>query len=169
MPHSSTAPVEADALRPLAQAISHAHFPAALKLLLLALLAAFSMATATGRALRRPGKDWYLSSHAETNANPESAQDPYALRAIRRLRAWIGWILRCDRAEGMALSGQRAGVPCPTGIARAPPWRSRALHPPESAAKTPHPAAPTHAQVLPRAKVQKVFWFFFSKKNRLLP
>jgi hypothetical protein len=145
MPHPSAAPVEADALRPLAQAITHAHFPAALKLLLLALLAAFSMATGAGRALRRPGRDWYLSSHADSAANPDSAQDPHILRAIRRLRAWLGWILRCDRAEGMALSGQRAQAPCPTRTARAPPWRVTTQIHPESATKTPPLAAPTHA------------------------
>ena len=58
MPHHPTAPDEADALRPLAQAIAHARIPPALKLLLLALLAAFARAEGAGRALRRPRKDW---------------------------------------------------------------------------------------------------------------
>ena len=141
MPHPAAAPVEADALRPLAQAITHAQIPAALKLLLLALLAAFSLAQATGRTLRRPRKDWYFSPEIDTD-DLESAWD---LRRLRRHRAWIGWILRCDRAEGMALSGRRAVPPCPAQAARAPPRPARARFHPESVAGTPCPTATTHA------------------------
>ncbi len=146
MPHQPAAPVEADALRHLAQATTHARIPAALKLLLLALLAAFSLADRAGRTLRRPRKDWYPSPAFEADENSQSVWDARALRQIRRIRAWIGWILRCDRAEGMALSGQRALAPCPTRAARAPPWPARAHNHPKSVAKTPHQAAKTHAQ-----------------------
>ncbi len=121
MPHQAAAPIEADALRPLAQANTHARIPAALKLLLLALLAAFSVADLAGRRLRRPRQDWYPSAECETDEDSESVWDARALRRIRRIRAWIGWILRCDRHGGMALSGQRALAPCPTRAARAPP------------------------------------------------
>ncbi len=145
MPNSAAAPVEADALRPLARAITHARIPAAMKLLLLALLAALSAAQATRRTLRRPRKDWYPSPELDAAEHPESLWDDRALRKIRRQRAWLGWILRCDRAEGMALSGQRAPVPCPAHIARAPPpWPHAQFHP-ESVAKTLRPAAMTHA------------------------
>ncbi len=121
MPYQAAAPVEAAALRPLAQAITHARIPAALRLLLLALLAAFSVADRAGRTLRRPRQDWYPSPAFEADEDPESVWDARALRRIRRIRAWIGWILRCDRAKGMALSGQRALAPCPIRAARAPP------------------------------------------------
>ena len=145
MPNPSNAPVEADALRPLAQPIMHAHFPAALKLLLLAMLAAFSVAGITGRALRRPRKDWLLSITTDTSEDPDADWDPHVLRRLFRLRARLGWLMRCDRAEGMALSGQRALAPCPTRVARAPPQRKRARNNPESVAETPRPAAMTHA------------------------
>ena len=142
MPHQAAAPVEADALRPLARAITHAQVPAALKLLLLALLAAFSLANPARRA-RRP---WHPSPDSETTADLDSALQSRALHAILRLRAWIGWLMCRARARGMSLSGQRALAPCPSQVARAPPWRARARHHHESVAKTPHPAATTHAQ-----------------------
>jgi hypothetical protein len=144
MLHPSNAPSEADAPRPWARAILHAHLPVALKLLLLALLAAFSATGVPGRALRRPHKDWLLSITTDTSEDPDSDWDPYVLRRLFRLRARLGWLMRCDRAEGMALSGQRAPAPCPTCAARAPPQRKRARNHPESVAETPRPAAMTH-------------------------
>jgi hypothetical protein len=121
MPHPAAAPVEADSLRLLARAITHARIPAALKLLLLALLAAFSVAGVTRRALRRPRKDWYPSPELDAAEHLDSPWSTRALRKIRRQRAWIGYILRCAPAEGMSLSGQRAPVPRPPLTARAPP------------------------------------------------
>ena len=120
MPHQATAPAEAeaDALRPLAQAITHAQIPAALKLLLLALLKALS---GRGTARRVQG-DWYYPSHQQdTSEDSDSYWHPRALRAVRRHRAWIGWILRCLPGLGMALSGDRALPRSPTRTARAPP------------------------------------------------
>ena len=87
MPHQPAAPVEADALRPLAQSISHARIPATLKLLLLALLAALSVATYARHPLRRPHMDWLLSITTDTTEDPDSAWDPYVLRRFRRPRA----------------------------------------------------------------------------------
>ena len=147
MPHQPAAPSEADALRPLAQAIAHARIPAALKLLLLALLGAVSLAEYAARPLRRPRKDWYPSPQAETADHPDSVLDSRAPRAYRRLRAWIGWILRCLPGLGMALSGKRALPPRPSRAARAPPRAACGPIHPESVAKTPRPAATTHAQI----------------------
>ncbi len=121
MPHQAAAPSEADAPRPWARAILHAQIPAALKLLLLALLAAFSAAGATRRAVRRPHKDWLLSITTDPTEDQDSDWDPYVLRRVFRLRARLGWLMRCDRAEGMALSGHRAPVLRPAQAARAPP------------------------------------------------
>ena len=118
MPLHPAAPAEADSLRPLARAITHARIPAARKFLLLALLAALSGASFTHRRLR---KDWYHSPELDAAEHPDSLWDDRALRKIRRQRAWIGYILRCAPAEGMSLSGQRAPVPCPPVTARAPP------------------------------------------------
>ncbi len=145
MPLHPAAPVQADALRPLARAITHAQIPAALKLLLLALLAALSVAEVTRRTLRRPRKDWYPSPELDAAEHPDSLWDDRALRKIRRQRAWIGWILRCHPAEGLSLSGHRAPAPCPAQAARAPPWQTYARNQHESVAKTPRPAAMTHA------------------------
>lgn len=121
MAHIAAAPAEADALRPWAQAIVHAQIPAAMKLLLLALLGALSASGHPGDPQPRPFQGWYPSPQAETDADPDSVLDPRTLRRMRRLDAWYGWILRCDRAEGMALSGRRALTPCPIRTARAPP------------------------------------------------
>ncbi len=120
MPHPFIAPAEADAPRQMARAIARAHLPAALKLLLLALLAALA-----GRAGRRARAHWHPSPH-EAEPGPDSAREslalhPHALRAVRRIRARIGWVLRGRPARGMALSGARAHAPCPTRSARAPP------------------------------------------------
>jgi hypothetical protein len=117
MPHQPAAPSEADAPRPWARAILHAQIPAPLKLLLLALLAAFSKANPT----RRPRKDWYHSPELDAAEHPDSVWDDRALRKIRRQRAWIGWILRCAPHEGMPLSGRPAPKLCPAQSARAPP------------------------------------------------
>ena len=121
MPHQPAAPSEADAPRPWARAILHARIPAVLKLLLLALLAAFPRADATGRALRALRQDWLFSTNTGFNEDLESAQDPYALRRLLQLRAEIGWLLRGKPNRGMPLSGHRAPVPCPPQSARAPP------------------------------------------------
>ena len=123
MPNQPAAPVEADAPRLLAWVVTHARIPAALKLLLLALLAAISVADLTRRTLRRPRKDWYLSPELAAAEHPDSLWDDRALRRIRRQRAWIGWILRCAPHQGMALCGRRAPAFCPPRSARAPPWR----------------------------------------------
>ncbi len=119
MTHQPAAPSEADAPRPWARAILHAQIPAALKLLLLALLAALSGAAFARRAVRRPHKDWLLS--ITTDATEDQDWDPYVLRRVFRLRARLGWLMRCGRAEGMALSGHRAPVLRPAQAARAPP------------------------------------------------
>jgi hypothetical protein len=145
MPNQPAAPVEADAPRLLAWVVTHARIPAALKLLLLALLAAISVADLTRRTLRRPRTDWYLSPELAAAEHPDSPWDDRALRRIRRQRAWIGWILRCAPHQGMALSGHRAPAFRPPRSARAPPWRKRAQNHPESVAKTPPRAAMTHA------------------------
>ena len=121
MPLHPAAPVQADALRPLAQAITHAQIPAALKFLLLAFLAAFSMAKITRRTLRRPRKDWYPSPELDAAEHPDSPWDDRSLRKIRRQRAWIGWILRGRPGRGMRRSGNRAPAPRPLCVARAPP------------------------------------------------
>ncbi len=121
MPYTAAAPSDADAPRPWARAILHARIPAALKLLLLALFAAFSAASATRRAMRRPHKDWLLSLTTDPSEDPDSDWDPYVLRRLFRRRARLGWLMRCDRAEGMALSGHRAPKLRPTQAARAPP------------------------------------------------
>ena len=156
MPYQPAAPDEADDLRPLAQSISHARIPATLKLLLLALLAALSVATFARhplcRPLGRPHTDWLLSCTTDTTEDPDSAWDPHVLRRFRRLRARLGWLMRCDRAEGMSLSGHRAPAFRPTQAARAPPVRKRVHNHPESVAKTPRPAAITHGHEPSKAR-----------------
>ncbi len=142
MPLQPAAPAEADAPRHLARVITHARIPAALKLLLLALLAGLSLATPAARR-RRP---WHPSSATETAEGPDSVQASRALHALLRLRAWIGWLLGRTRATGMPLSGHRAPAPSPARAARAPPWPAHAPIHPESVAKTPRPAATTHAR-----------------------
>jgi hypothetical protein len=119
MTHQPATPSEADAPRPWARAILHARIPQPLKLLLLALLAALAGATFARQSLRRPQKDWLLS--LTTDTTEDSDWDPYVLRRFLRRRARLGWLMRCDRAEGMALSGHRAPVLRPTQAARAPP------------------------------------------------
>ncbi len=121
MTTSTAAPTEADAPRPWARAILHARIPAPLKLLLLALLAALSMAEAPRRTRHLLRKDWFFAANPESREDSEPPLDWYTLRRIRRLRARLGWLLRCDCAEGMALSGHRAPALCPPQAARAPP------------------------------------------------
>ena len=145
MPNTAAVPSEADAPRPWARAILHAQIPAALKLLLLALLAAFSMAEAPRRTLRALRQDWLFSTSTDFADDLESVQDTHALRRLLQLRAEIGWLLRGRPNRGMALSGKRAPLPCPPQSARAPPWHPHTQNPPESVAKTPRPAAMTHA------------------------
>jgi hypothetical protein len=146
MTHQPAAPSEADAPRPWARAILHARIPAPLKLLLLALLAAFSMAEAPRRTLRALRQDWLFSTSTDFAADLESVHSPDALRRILQLRAEIGWLLRGTPNRGMSLSGHRAPVPCAAQPARAPPWAANAPRHPESVAKTPRPAATTHAR-----------------------
>jgi hypothetical protein len=119
MTHQPAAPSQADAPRPWARAILHARIPLPLKLLLLALLAAFSVAASARQSLRRPQKDWLVSLTTDTTEDQD--WDPYVLRRFLRRRARLGWLMRCDRAEGMALSGHRAPALRPTQAARAPP------------------------------------------------
>ena len=145
MSNQPAAPSQADAPRPWARAILHARIPAPLKLLLLALLAAFSKADTTARTQHLLRQDWLFSTSTDFAEDLDSAQDPYALRRILQLRAEIGWLLRGRPNRGMVLSGCRAPVPCPAPAARAPPWRPRTPTHPESVAKTPRPAAMTHA------------------------
>ena len=121
MPHHAAAPSEADAPHPWARAILHARIPAALKLLLLALLAALARAETPGRALRHLRQDWLFSTDAHLSEDLDSAQDPYALRRILQLRAEIGWLLRGTRNRGMAPAANCAPVLCLAQPARAPP------------------------------------------------
>ena len=121
MPNTAAAPSEADAPRPWARAILHAQIPAALKLLLLALLGALSMAQAPRNIMRLPRKDWFLAAHTNPNEDPDSPQDLYELRRLRRARAELGWLLRGKPNRGMSLLGHRAPVFPPPQAARAPP------------------------------------------------
>jgi hypothetical protein len=121
MTTSTAAPSEADAPRPWARAILHARIPAPLKLLLLALLAALSMAEAPRRTRHLLRKDWFFAANPESSEDSDSPLDWYTLRRIHRRRARLGWLLRCHCAEGMALSGHRAPALCPPQAARAPP------------------------------------------------
>ncbi len=121
MPHQPAAPVEADAPHPWVRAILHARIPAALKLLLLALLAAFAKASPTARTRHLLRQDWLFSTHADLNDDLENARNPYTLRRLLQLRALIGWLMRGTRNRGMTLSGHRAPGICPQQSARAPP------------------------------------------------
>ena len=121
MTHQPAAPSEADAPRPWARAILHAQIPATLKLLLLALLSAFSKAEAPRAMVRRLRQDWFFSTDTNLNEDLDSAQNPYTLRRILQLRAEIGWLMRGSPNRGMALSGHRAPVLCLAQPARAPP------------------------------------------------
>ncbi len=122
MPNNAAAPHEADAPRHWARAILHAQIPVALKLLLLALFAALSLAPSSPRQhLRLPRKDWFLSAHCGPNDEPDSPQDWYELRRLRRARAELGWLLRGHPNRGMSRLGHRAPVFPPPQAARAPP------------------------------------------------
>ena len=121
MTHQPAAPSEADAPRPWARAILHAQIPAALKLLLLALLAAFTRGEAARHSLRIPRTDWFISAHTNPNAAPDEEIDWYELRRRRHFRAMLGWILNGTRNKGMRPSGRRAPVLHPAPSARAPP------------------------------------------------
>ncbi|MCX7375691.1 MAG: hypothetical protein NTY94_03010 [Alphaproteobacteria bacterium] len=153
MPHPVAAPLEADALRRLAEAMNRVHFPAPLLQLLLALLAFLSgnkavmaeltLATASARTWRTPLRDWHFSPTGETIDDLASVLHPRALRRLRRQRAWIGWILRGRPGRGMRRSGHRAPAPRPLCTARAPPEAARrpfhhesVFRPPPRAAKT---------------------------------
>jgi hypothetical protein len=146
MPNQPAAPSEADAPRPWARAILHARIPAALKLLLLALFAAFSKSNTTGRTQHLLRQDWLFSTSTDFADDLDSAQDPHTLRRLLQLRAEIGWLLRGRPNRGMALSGHRAPKLRPAPAARAPPSPSHPPNHPESVAKTPRSAAMTHAR-----------------------
>jgi hypothetical protein len=120
MPQTA-APAEADAPRPWARALLHARIPVALKLLLLALLAALARAKTPGRTMRALRQDWLFSTHADLAEDLDSAENPYTLRRLLQLRALIGWLMRGTRNRGMTLSGNRAPGLCPAQSARAPP------------------------------------------------
>ena len=133
MPHPVAAPLEADALRRLAEAAKRVHFPAPLLQLLLALLAVLTgnksvaaqlqavLAPTPGRTWRTPLRDWQFSPTGETIDDLAPVLHPRALRRLRRQRAWIGWILRGLPGRGMRRSGRRAPAPRPLRTARAPP------------------------------------------------
>jgi hypothetical protein len=121
MTHQPAAPIEADAPHPWVRAILHARIPAALKVLLLALLAALSKAEAPGRTLRALRQDWLFSHNADLAEDLDSAGNPYTLRRLLQLRALIGWLMRGTRNRGMTLSGTRAPGIRPPQSARAPP------------------------------------------------
>ena len=121
MTHQPAAPSEADAPPPWARAILHAQIPVALKLLLLALFAALSVASTSRRMLRVPRKDWFISAHTNPNDHQESVINWYELRRRRRVRAELGWLLRGTRNKGMANLGNPTPGVCPTQPARAPP------------------------------------------------
>ena len=121
MTRQPAAPSEADAPRPWARAILHAHIPALLKILLLALFAAFTTADTTSRALKRLRRDWLFTSNSRLNEDLDSAQDEYALRRIHQLRALIGWLMRGTRNKGMAPLGNPTPVLRQAQPARAPP------------------------------------------------
>ena len=121
MPHQHAAPSEADAPRPWARAILHARIPVALKLLLLALLAAFARPHTAARTLRALRQDWLFSTNTELNNDLDAAEDPYVLRRLLQLRAELGWLMRGSPNRGMRLSGHRAPALRPHQAARAPP------------------------------------------------
>ena len=152
MTTSPAAPSEADAPRPWARAILHARIPASLKLLLLALLAAFGQAETARRMLRAPRQDWFISAHTNPNEDPEYDLDWAELRRRRRARAELGWLLRGTRNKGMRPSARRAPVLRPRKAARAPPRPVHARIHPESVAKTPPRAANAHARSTARAR-----------------
>jgi hypothetical protein len=93
---------------------AHPAFIGVLDALLLALVTRL-----LGRTPRRPLRDWYYTPPETPDATPRQ------LRAARRLRAWIGWILRRCPARGMAPTGSRPAPPCPRRTARAPPPHAR--------------------------------------------
>ena len=126
MTHQAATPSEADAPRPWARAILHARIPAALKLLLLALFGALSMARTTSHPLRALRQDWLFATHGPLTEDLDSAENPLTLRRLLQLRAEIGWLMRGHPNRGMPLSGQRAPVPCPAQAARAPPGHPNA-------------------------------------------
>ena len=121
MTHQPAAPSEADAPRPWARAILHARIPASLKLLLLALLAAFPLGKAARHMLRAPRQDWFISAHTNPNEDPEYDLDWAELRRRRRARAELGWLLRGTRNKGMAPLGNPTPVLRQAQPARAPP------------------------------------------------
>ena len=131
------APSEADVPRPLARAILHARIPASFKLLLLALLAALSLAEAPRRMLRLPRKDWFIAAHTPAGEARHTPLDWYELRRLRRARAELGWLLRGKPNRGMSILGHRAPELRPMRLARAPPCHPRARTSPRSRRENP--------------------------------
>ena len=121
MTNIAAAPSEADAPRPWARAILHAHIPAALKLVLLALFGLFTIRRTTARTLRALRQDWLFSAHSNLAEDLDHAEDPRVLRLICRLRGLIGWLMRGTRNKGMAPFAPHAPEICPQQAARAPP------------------------------------------------
>jgi hypothetical protein len=66
-------------------------------------------------------QDWFFAANPDPDEDPDSVLDPHTLRRLRRLRARLGWLLRCAPNEGMSLSGHRAPAVRPAQAARAPP------------------------------------------------
>jgi hypothetical protein len=82
---------------------------------LLAYLHAPRPCIALGLSPRRPLRDWHPFP------NEQDAQSPAQLRRWRRLRAFIGWILRGCPNRGLS-AARRSRVPArPARTARAPP------------------------------------------------
>ena len=121
MPNNAAAPNQAEAPRPWARAILHAQIPLALKLLLLALFAALSLAPSRRRLLRVPRQDWLLSAHSAPGNDQDPPLDWYEIRRLRRIRAELGWLLHGKPNRGMSALGHRAPVFPPPQAARAPP------------------------------------------------
>ena len=61
------------------------------------------LARSLGRVLRRPSKDWYPSPTTEAGDHPESVLES---RAIRHIRAWIGYYAGVREANGGTLSAE---------------------------------------------------------------
>src|SRR5687768_15826283 len=101
MPHSPETPADLlAALRLHVQdAVARALLPAALGSVLLAVLAVL-----LGRLEQRAHGPWHPHP-AAYDPQSESTELGAASKTERRLRAWIGWILRCLPGLGMSRSG----------------------------------------------------------------
>jgi ABC-type antimicrobial peptide transport system permease subunit len=95
MPNQPAAPSEADAPRPWARAFLHARIPASLKLLLLALLSALSMAEAPRRTLRAL-RHWHAGHCARAAAREGARCAAAVLTAGACGRALAVWRLAAE-------------------------------------------------------------------------